>query len=404
MASMPKLGRSVYAILVLAILVLVITYGGMAIWPRVEAYRTMQALDRRWHDPSLSAAAREKASEMLAEFGPEAAPYLLAAARDADGRVREKAYGYLAGLEPMTDEVILICLAALKEDREPRARASAAGSLGAIAYMSRKARLERRRVIIESLAAAGRDESPIVRRAAVQAMMGADAVDIDPGPWLEDSDRLVRLAAAEAIFWLDPAHKGRIVPTLLAMIVEADPARPVEVHRPMGLMLRVDRAACRALVPTFAAWLRHEDERVRHHAMRWLVELGPLAREAIPALEAMLDRAQPAERSRAAVAIIVIDPAACDRAAASLLALLRDAAIPPAERIAALGPLNMVINHARVPPRIRDATLKTLGAVPDEPGTHPEFGHRIRMFLEYQGGARGRARGSPIAAQGTRIQ
>jgi HEAT repeat protein len=402
MASMPQLGRSVYAILVLAILVLAITYGGMAIWPRVEAYRAMQALDRRWHDPSLSDAAREKASEMLAEYGPEAAPYLLAAARDADDRVREKAYAYLAGLEPMTDEVILICLAALKEDREPRARAAAAGSLGTIAYMSRRARLEWRRVIIASLAAAGRDESPIVRRAAMQAMMGADAVDVDPGPWLEDSDRLVRLAAAEAIFWLDPAHKGRIMPTLRAMIVEADPARPVEVFGPMGLMLRVDRAACRALVPTFAAWLRHEDERVRHHAMRWLVELGPLAREAIPALEAMLDRARPAERARAAVAIITIDPAACDRAAASLLALLRDAAIPPAERIAALGPLSLLIHHAKVPLRIRDATLKTIDAVPDEPGTHPEFGLRIRIFLEYQEGAR--VRGPATAAQGTRIQ
>jgi HEAT repeat protein len=234
-------------------------------------------------------------------------------------------------------------------------------------------------------------------------MIGADAVDIDPCPWLEDSDRLVRLAAAEAIFWLDPPHKGRLAPALLTMIVEADPARPAEVFGPMGLMLRVDRAACRALVPTFAAWLRHEDERVRNHAMGWLVELGPLAREAIPALEGLMDDSRVAERSRAALAIIVIDPAACDRAAASLLALLRDATISPAERIEALGPLSRVIHHARVPPRIRDATLKTLGAVPDEPGTNAEFGQRIRMFLEYQGGGGGRDGPSP-AALGARIQ
>ena len=123
---MPQLGRAVYAILGLAILVLVVTYGGMAIWPRVEDYRTMRALDRRWHDPGLSAAERSKAAEMLSEYGPEAAPYLLAAARDADARMREQAYDYLAGLEPMTDEAVSICLTALKEDREPRARAAAA--------------------------------------------------------------------------------------------------------------------------------------------------------------------------------------------------------------------------------------------------------------------------------------
>ena len=89
MASMPQLGRAVYAILVLAILVLVVTYGGMAIWPRVEAYRTMRALDRRWHDPGLLGRRAVKASEMLAEYGPEAAPYLLAAARRGRPGARE---------------------------------------------------------------------------------------------------------------------------------------------------------------------------------------------------------------------------------------------------------------------------------------------------------------------------
>ena len=96
MARMPQLGRAVYAIMGLAILVLVITYGGMEIWPRVEAYWKMRALDRRWHDPSLSVAARARAAELLAEFGPDAAPYLLVAARDADDRMRETAYDYLA--------------------------------------------------------------------------------------------------------------------------------------------------------------------------------------------------------------------------------------------------------------------------------------------------------------------
>ena len=135
MMRMPQLGRAVYVILGLAILVLVVTYGSMELWPRVEAYRRMRALDRRWHDPSLPPAARAEAAQMLAEFGPEAAPFLLAAARDADGRVRGRAYLYLSGLEPVPEEAVVICLAALKDDREPRARASAAGSLGTVAYI-----------------------------------------------------------------------------------------------------------------------------------------------------------------------------------------------------------------------------------------------------------------------------
>jgi hypothetical protein len=391
MVRMPQLGRAVYATLVLAILILVITYGGMEIWPRVESYWRMRALDRRWHDPSLSAAARAKAAEMLAEFGPDAVPYLLAAARDADVGVRQKAYAYLSGIEPIPDEAVPICLAALKEDRAPRARAAAAESLGSMAYILRERRVDQRRIIIASLVEAGRDDSPIVRLAAVRAMIGANAVSVDPGPWLEDSDRLVRLAAAEAIFWLDPANKGRMVPTLQAMILQADPARSGDVLRPLGLLLRVDRSACRVLVPSFASWLRHEDAHVRNRAVGWLAELGPVARDAVPALEAILGLGPAAERSRVAFAIVIIDPAACDRAAASLLALLRDAAIPPQERIHALHPLGAMLNRSGVPTRIRVEVRETLRTIPDEPGIHPALGLRVRQVLEYQPVPRARA-------------
>ncbi len=152
----------------------------------------------------------------------------------------------------------------------------------------------------------------------------------------------------------------------------------------MGLLLRADRSAGRTLVPIFVGWLRHEDARARHHAIRWLVELGPLAHEAVPALESLLDGGYFSERSRAARAIIAIDPAGCDRAAACLLALLRDAGLAPQERIAALGPLSLVLHHDGVPPRVRNAAIRVIRAVPDEPGVHPEFGRHVRLFLEYQ--------------------
>jgi HEAT repeat protein len=99
MARMSQLGRPVYATLGLAVLILVVTYGSMAVWPRVADYRQMRDLDRLWRDRSLPPAARIKAAEMLAEFGPDAAPYLMAAARDPDDLVRLKAYSFLSGIE-----------------------------------------------------------------------------------------------------------------------------------------------------------------------------------------------------------------------------------------------------------------------------------------------------------------
>jgi hypothetical protein len=194
----------------------------------------------------------------------------------------------------------------------------------------------------------------------------------------------VRYAAAEAIYWLDPANRDRMIPTLRALIAAADPVRPGEVWRPMDLLLRADPSAGRSLVPTFVGWLRHEDARARHHAVRCLVGLGTSASEAVPALEALLNTGKSAERARVALAIIAIDPAGCDRAAACLLALLRDAGIAPEERIAALGPLSRILNQDEVPPRIRDAAIRIIRAVPDEPGVLPEFGRRVRLFLEYQ--------------------
>jgi hypothetical protein len=122
----------------------------------------------------------------------------------------------------------------------------------------------------------------------------------------------VRLAAAEAIYWLDRDHRGRMVPTLQAMILQAGPDRPGDVMRPMGLLYRVDPSACRSLVPTFVSWLRHDDADVRGRVVVWLAHLGPLATDATPALEAMLDRGLPSDRTRAAFAIISIDPARCD--------------------------------------------------------------------------------------------
>src|SRR5262249_44371294 len=109
-----------------------------------------------------------------------------------------------------------------------------------------------------------------------------------------------------------------------------------------------------------------------------------IAHDAIPTLEALLDRGEPADRARVAFAIVVIDPEACERAATNLLAMLRDAAIDPRDRIQALSPLSVMLKQSKVPERVRDDVHRALLAIPDEPGLHPEFARRIREFLRYQ--------------------
>jgi HEAT repeat protein len=382
MMRMPRLGRSVRVTLGLAITLLVAIYGGMEVWPRVETYWQMRSLDRDWHDAGRSPAARAKAAEMLAEYGPEATPYLLAAARDADGGIRETAYNYLGSLEPVPEEAVQICLAAVKSDSEPRARGKAAMALGAVAYTCRQGRLDRRRVMLASLVEAGRDTSPIVRRDVVRAMVGAQAAEIDLGPWLEDADRSVRLAAAEAVLWLDPAHRQRAVPTLQAMVLQAGPDHPGELVRSMDLLIRADPSACRGLVPTFISWLRHDDDDARARVIRWLGNLGPMAREATPALEAMLDGGRTVDRILASAAIIRVDPAGCHRAVGCLVTVLADAAISPRHRGATLQPLRMMFRHPHVPAPIRDRALRDMRIIPDQPDIHPELARGIRQLVE----------------------
>ncbi len=49
-----------------------------------------------------------------------------------------------------------------------------------------------------------------------------------------------------------------------------------------------------------------------------------------------------------------------------------------------------MLSHASVPARVRDDVHRTLVAIPDQPGIHPEFARRIRQFLDFQERARAR--------------
>lgn len=377
-----RLRRPIPATLGLSILLLGVIYGGMEAWSRLQTYRRLNELDRMRRDQGLTSVVRAEAAQRMAEFGAEASAYMPALAHDTDARVREKAYAYLASTEPITEEAVELCLGGLRSDVEPRARAMAACGLGATAYLARGDSSDRRRRILDSLTVAGRDGSAIVRNAAIQAMINAQATEIDPGPWLEDPDRSVRMAAAEAVFWLDPGHRDRIIPVLRAMVLGARPERPAEVVQPMGLLYRIDPSACRELVPTFVAWLRHDDPEVRVQVASWLANLGPIAGAAVPALGAMLAAGPPAQRTGAAMAMICVEPSRCERAAETLVAVLGDPIIEPRQRAAALRPLAAFFRHRNVPAGLRDSTRVRVRSILDQPGLHPLLGDQIRLLLD----------------------
>src|SRR5262249_1272096 len=135
------------------------------------------------------------------------------------------------------------------------------------------------------------------------------------------------------------------------------------------------------------SWLRHEDAEVRGRVVAWLTRLGPVAQDAGPALEAMLDRGPPADRARAAFAIISVDPTRCDRAVACMLALLGDARVHPRVHPRAPGlplhPFEAMSRQPRAPARTRDDVLRGLRPIPDQPDIHPDLGLRIRQFVTH---------------------
>ena len=373
--------RPIPATLGLSILLLGVIYGGMEVWPRIQTYQRLNELDRMRRDQSLSSRARAEAAQRMAEFGLDAAAYMPALTHDTDPRVREKAYAYLSSTEPITDEAVELCLGGLRDDVEPRARAMAACGLGPTAFLARADPSDRRQRILNSLKSASRDGSAMVRSAVLQAMINAQAIEFDPGPWLKDPDRSVRLAAAEAIFWLDPKHRDRVIPALRAMVAEAHPERPTEVLRPMSLLYRIDPSICRELVPTFVGWLGHDDPEVRVRVAIWLANLGPLAQAAVPALGAMLATGPPAQRTGAAMAVICVEPSRCAQAAEALVAVLADPIIEPRQRAEAIRPLALLFHNQAVPAGLRETTRTQVRSILDQPGLHPLLGDRIRILL-----------------------
>ena len=181
---------------------------------------------------------------------------------------------------------------------------------------------------------------------------------------------------------------------LRTMILQADPARhgrpggasgPAAPRRSGGLPRRdahlhllAPPRGCRPSAAASSGLLR--------------CELGPIAQDAIPAIEALLDRrdGRPIEPTWPSRSSASTRPHANTPRSTSW-PCSRNAAIDPGDRIHALSPLGVMLKQSNVPERVRDDVHRALrsdprlnpASIPSSPAGYqrfpPEYQERLRL-------------------------
>ena len=246
-------------------------------------------------------------------------PILRDAARDPRGEVCARAYHYLfEGLDEPSELLSLLAEAAADGDEHVRREAAIGlGRLVAAWSMSMNARRgpvastgltpERRDEALRALRVLLKDPSSWVRAEA--AGRWASSVGprrsrpISPGP---SATPITPSGSRRRSLWRWPAARRiRRRPALVAVVASADalPDRLAAVQAVRTMNEAVQDRAVSALIDL----LSRGDPDIVPDVIACLPEAGPRAKSAVPALEAMLDHAEPALRAAAAMAIVAIE-------------------------------------------------------------------------------------------------
>lgn len=211
---------------------------------------------------------RLEAAETLGRMGPEArsaAPALRKAVEAADPRLRVRAAEALGFMEPAATEPGA-ALSSLLKDGIPEIRRSAAEALGNLGIEA------------AALAAAIKDSDADVRWSAIEALgrIGPAALPAVPALIAVLDDPALRSPAADALGSIGSGASAA-GPALASRLKELGRAGVVA-------LARVGGEPSRAAVPFLIEELKSDDHRVRWDAVMVLGAMGPLAREAAPAL------------------------------------------------------------------------------------------------------------------------
>ncbi len=317
-------GPLFYSTLVIALLVGI--YAAILNAPEIFEH-VGRALNERREVQSLAeglraedAAARDRAAQRLMAKGLEVSmPILREAARDPRGEVRAVACRSMAEGwgDPSQSFPSLIAAAG---DGDELVRLEAARGLGRLAVsLSRLRGLRSPSGVPGGLTSAQRDDSVRVLRRLLKdpsslvraAAAGAGRVRAGPvgirRPHRGRRRRRPRGAAGRGAVAREGqrarrCHRG---PALIAMLADPGPVpdRPEILQVVSGLSDAVQDQAVAAL----AGLLSRGDPAVVPDVLACLPMAGPRAKAALPALEAMLDHAEPALRAAAGMAIVAIE-------------------------------------------------------------------------------------------------
>ncbi len=238
---------------------------------------------------------------------------LLQALKDPIASVRNGA-AYGLGSFPEDARVVVPALVEALKDKEARVRCAAALSLG---YMGPAAR-QSVPLLIELLKAPFQVEEAALgyqdlgrRNAAIALGCITRNTDVAVKPLIEafkDQGLEVAEHAVMALGEIGPAAKEAIEP--LRQVLKNDNRARMRIHSAASLA-RIDPPTyTKSSVAFLIKALNDKQQYVRHNAVDALQDIGPAAKEAIPALTRLLKDDDGVLARRAARAIRVIDPQA----------------------------------------------------------------------------------------------
>ncbi|MCI0748196.1 MAG: HEAT repeat domain-containing protein [Verrucomicrobia subdivision 3 bacterium] len=282
--------------------------------------RAIEALIRAGTEDDRSVV--EEAQRALRRLGPAVVPELTAALKSRNARIRRHTAEVLGDFGSRASAAIPDLLRLL-QDRDETVRAQAARSLGAGGDPT----------AVGGLAGALSDRSPAVRTAAADALgvIGASAqsalAKIKTN--FNDRDTRARIAAARA-FWRIARDADAAVPVLTSAL--RDPSSGWEASLALGEIGPAAREAVPALVETMK---RERVPRPLRGPPSSALALGRIGAAAVPELVKTLGNEEPRIRTAAAIALGFIGEDA-HAAAPTLIPLLADSH-PEVRQAATLG-------------------------------------------------------------------
>jgi len=224
-----------------------------------------------------------------------AVPGLVEALAGPEARVRAAAAWGLMRMGPAARAALLPLMKALREDRNPAVRATAAQAVGALGTRVNRSAVA---ALFEALS----DASQTVRWRATQALWKSHLKPPGDVPRLverlQNTDDYVRGFAAWMLGNMGPAAKEAIPALMTALEKEDGPLRGEA-----ALALAKMGAVAKQAVPELARALKSADHQRRRSAAKALGSIGPEAKGAVPFLIAALTDEDERVRAQAARAL-----------------------------------------------------------------------------------------------------